>query len=93
MTAHASKGLEFDTVFVIGTEEGLFPHANAIGTGNPDDIEEERRLFYVAMTRAKKKLYLTFAKSKRNGSEMAYRPVSMSRFIDEIPENLKEYTI
>ena len=93
MTAHASKGLEFDTVFIVGTEEGLFPHANAIGTGNPGDIEEERRLFYVAMTRAKKKLYLTYAKTKRNGSEMAYRPVSSSRFIDEIPENLKEYTI
>lgn len=93
MTAHASKGLEFDTVFIVGAEEGLFPHANAIGTGNIFDIEEERRLFYVAMTRAEKRLYITNAKNKRNNNESVFRPVSASRFIDEIPENLKEYTV
>lgn len=93
MTAHASKGLEFDTVFIVGAEEGLFPHANAIGTGNIFDIEEERRLFYVAMTRAEKRLYITNAKNKRNNNESVFRPVSASRFIDEIPESLKEYTV
>ena len=92
MTAHASKGLEFNTVFIVGTEEGLFPHSNSIATGNKDDIEEERRLFYVAMTRAQKRLYLTRAKNKRTGSE-GYQPVTQSRFIDEIPDELKEYTL
>ena len=92
MTAHASKGLEFDTVFVVGAEEGLFPHANSISTHNVEDIEEERRLFYVAMTRAEKKLYITNAKAKRNGND-GYQPVAESRFITEIPEELKEYTL
>lgn len=91
MTAHASKGLEFDTVFVVGSEEGLFPHANAIATGKKDDIEEERRLFYVAMTRAEKKLYITNAETKKTGME-GYQPVLQSRFTNEIPDDLKEYT-
>jgi DNA helicase-2/ATP-dependent DNA helicase PcrA len=92
MTAHASKGLEFDTVFIVGPEEGLFPHSNAIMTGMNDDIEEERRLFYVAMTRAEKKLYITYAQNKKTGNE-GYQPISESRFINEIPEELKEYTM
>ncbi len=92
MTAHASKGLEFNSVFIVGSEEGLFPHSNAIQTGNPDDIEEERRLYYVAMTRAQKKLYITYAENKKTGSE-GYQPVTESRFIYEIPEALKEYTL
>ena len=74
MTAHASKGLEFNSVFIVGSEEGFFPHNNAILTGNPDDIEEERRLYYVAMTRAQKKLYITYAESKRLVSE-GYQPI------------------
>ena len=92
MTAHASKGLEFDTVFIVGSEEGLFPHSNAIQTGIVDDIEEERRLYYVAMTRAQKKLYITYAENKRTGNE-GLQPVSESRFIYEIPDELKEYTL
>ncbi len=91
MTAHASKGLEFNSVFIVGSEEGLFPHQNAIMTGNVDDIEEERRLYYVAMTRAQKKLYITYAENKRTSGE-GYQPVTESRFIYEIPETLKEYT-
>lgn len=91
MTAHASKGLEFNSVFIVGSEEGLFPHNNAIMTGNVDDIEEERRLYYVAMTRAQKKLYITYAQNKRTSGE-GYQPVTESRFIYEIPESLKEYT-
>lgn len=93
MTAHASKGLEFDTVFIVGCEEGLFPHANAMATGALEDIEEERRLFYVAMTRAKKKLYITFSKTKKSGGGFVYTPISESRFVSEIPNYLREYTI
>ena len=90
MTAHASKGLEFDTVFVVGAEEGVFPHANAIDASSTEAIEEERRLFYVAMTRAKDKLYITRASKKlagRDGGFIAARP---SRFLREIPDTLKE---
>ena len=89
MTAHASKGLEFDSVFIIGVEEGLFPHANAIETRTDEAIEEERRLFYVAMTRAKRHLYLSRSKSKRTGLA-GYEESKKSRFIDEIPEQYKE---
>ena len=82
MSAHACKGLEFDTVFVCGAEEKMFPHYNSLRTGKDSDIQEERRLFYVAMTRAKKKLYITGC-TTRNGET-----VKPSRFVDEIP---KEY--
>ena len=90
MTAHSSKGLEFDTVFIIGAEEGSFPHINAINSGLSEDIEEERRLFYVAMTRAKKQLYITHSDKKlsKDGMLSYSRP---SRFVKEIPENLKQY--
>ena len=64
MTVHAVKGLEFDYVFVVGMEEGIFPHFNAIYDGNRSAIEEERRLCYVAITRAKKDLYLLNAKRR-----------------------------
>ena len=85
LSAHACKGLEFDTVFVSGVEEGLFPHWNSLKTNNPTKgIEEERRLFYVAITRAKKKLYLTVCKRRKD------QDVKMSRFIDEIPKELLE---
>ena len=91
MTAHASKGLEFDTVFIVGAEEGLFPHANAFQDVSGRAIEEERRLFYVAMTRAKKKLYITGTcqlKQTRDGTK--YIPASPSRFLREIPRGLIE---
>ena len=82
MTMHAAKGLEFPTVFVIGCEEGIFPGVRVIG--EPDEMEEERRLCYVAMTRAKKKLYLTCARQRmlfgRTTSNLE------SRFLEEIPE-------
>lgn len=80
MTIHAVKGLEFDYVFVIGFEEGLFPHSNSFDS--PNELEEERRLCYVALTRARKKLYLINARSR-----VLYGKVSSnipSRFIDEI---------
>ena len=88
MTGHASKGLEFTTVFVIGCEEGLFPHANAIGLKRLESLEEERRLFYVAITRAKKKLYLTRSLTRKTDGHNT--SVAKSRFVDEIPKNLIE---
>lgn len=81
MTIHAAKGLEFPVVFVAGMEEGIFPHSN--GQVDPSRMEEERRLAYVAITRAKKTLYLTHAANRRTyGSVQAYPP---SRFLREIP--------
>jgi DNA helicase-2/ATP-dependent DNA helicase PcrA len=81
MTLHAAKGLEFPLVFLTGLEEGLFPHAMA--SQKPAGLEEERRLCYVGMTRAKTKLYLTYAETRYlRGHEMRQRP---SRFIKEIP--------
>ena len=89
MTAHSSKGLEFDTVFIIGAEEGIFPHGNALSEGK-EAIEEERRLFYVAMTRAKNKLYITNANQRRQGKDGALNIASPSRFLREIPSKFIE---
>jgi len=83
MTVHMSKGLEFAYVFVVGLEEGLFPQARG-GFMDPDDLEEERRLFYVAMTRAKKKLYLMAAQVRRVWGQEQMNPVA--RFISEVPK-------
>ncbi len=84
MTIHSAKGLEFPLVFIAGLEEGLFPHARA--AHDDEDLEEERRLFYVALTRAKRQLYLTQAERRRvYGEERLTDP---SRFLDEIPEAL-----
>ena len=81
MTIHSAKGLEFPVVFVAGMEEGIFPHASY--DGDPAAVEEERRLAYVAITRARKKLYLTHAVTRRTfGSVQANPP---SRFLNEIP--------
>lgn len=88
MTAHASKGLEFDTVFIIGAEEGSFPHANALDS--KEEVEEERRLFYVAMTRAKKQLYITRRNTRRSKQGDTYK-AKPSRFLKEIPVELTEY--
>ncbi|MCI5701263.1 MAG: UvrD-helicase domain-containing protein [Erysipelotrichaceae bacterium] len=86
MTIHAVKGLEFDYVFVVGLEEGLFPHQNSMFS--EDELEEERRLCYVAITRCKKKLYLSNARMRlMYGSEQVY---PISRFINEIDANLLE---
>src|SRR3989338_703222 len=86
MTMHAAKGLEFEAVFVVGLEEGLFPH---ILSFEPANIEEERRLCYVAMTRAKKRLYLTCASQRIIFGERASN--KPSRFLAEIPEHLLVY--
>ncbi len=82
MTIHAAKGLEFPCVYAVGLEENLFP--NAMSLYDREDLEEERRLFYVAITRAKQRLWVTYANSRyRFGSLVQNEP---SRFIDEIPE-------
>lgn len=86
MTIHASKGLEFKTVFLVGMEEGLFPHTNSLA--EQDGLEEERRLCYVAITRAKEKVFMTLARSRLYfGSIQSNIP---SRFLSEIPQNLIE---
>ncbi len=88
MTIHASKGLEFPVVFIAGAEEGLIPHARSVEE-NDGDVEEERRLFYVAITRARDKLLISSCKKRRKMQcEVECEP---SRFLDEIPENLIEY--
>lgn len=84
MTVHASKGLEFNTVFICGVEEGLFPHEQSTYENN--GLEEERRLMYVAVTRARQRLYLSHAQSRMLYGQT--RPCISSRFIDEIPEKL-----
>ncbi|KUM02212.1 UvrD-helicase domain-containing protein [Chromobacterium subtsugae] len=84
MTVHAAKGLEFDAVFVTGLEEGLFPHENSLQDGK--GLQEERRLMYVAVTRARKRLYLSSAQSRMLHGQSRY-PIP-SRFIDEIPAEL-----
>lgn len=86
MTLHAAKGLEFDTVFLVGMEEGLFPHSRTLM--NPDEMEEERRLAYVGITRARKKLYITYARRRLYFGMRSNNPVS--RFVSEMPENLIE---
>lgn len=89
MTVHASKGLEFKYVFVTGLEQDLFPHART-GTGTKEDKEEERRLFYVALTRAEKKLFLTYATLRTIfGMKQVNSP---SEFIYDIPAHLTEFT-
>ena len=86
MTMHSAKGLEFPVVFVVGMEEGIFPGMRSIG--EPEEMEEERRLCYVAMTRAKEKLYLTCAAQRMLfGRTSANRP---SRFVGEVPAELLE---
>ncbi len=85
MSMHAAKGLEFPIVFVVGMDEGLFPGKRSIDEGN---IEEERRLFYVAITRAREKLYLTSSEVRRAYGKPVY--YKNSRFLDEIRENIKE---
>ncbi|HVE52053.1 MAG TPA: UvrD-helicase domain-containing protein, partial [Ramlibacter sp.] len=82
MTVHSAKGLEFDCVFIAGLEEGLFPHENS--ASDADGLEEERRLMYVAITRARKRLYLSFSPTRMLHGQMRYH--IKSRFFDELPE-------
>ena len=84
MTVHAAKGLEFHTVFASGLEEGLFPHENSLNDAG--GVEEERRLMYVAVTRARRRLYLTFAQSRMLHGQTRYNVAS--RFLREIPVKL-----
>jgi len=84
MTLHAAKGLEFPVVFMTGLEEGLFPHSRAADAG--DELEEERRLCYVGMTRAMEKLYLTHSRRRRVYGSFQFNPPS--RFLAEIPRHL-----
>jgi len=86
MTLHSAKGLEFPIIFIPGVEESLIPHEKSLY--NQENLEEERRLFYVGMTRAKQELYLTYAEERFLNGE--YRHNEPSRFLDEIDENLKE---
>ena len=83
MTVHSSKGLEFDCVFITGMEEGLFPHENSMS--DHDGLEEERRLMYVAITRARKRLYLSHSQTRMLHGQTRYN--MRSRFFDELPES------
>jgi DNA helicase-2/ATP-dependent DNA helicase PcrA len=86
LTVHASKGLEFRVVFIVGLEEGLFPHERASRAAKVEDAEEERRLFYVALTRAKERIFLTHAQSRMI---FGSRNISMpSQFLFDIPKDL-----
>ncbi len=88
MTIHASKGLEFPVVFIIGCEDGIIPHARSVEEGD-GNIEEERRLFYVAITRAQQKLFLSCCHHRRKMQSVV--ECTPSPFLDEIPANLVEY--
>ncbi|QTD46719.1 UvrD-helicase domain-containing protein [Ottowia testudinis] len=83
MSVHASKGLEFDAVFITGLEEGLFPHENSLS--DHDGLEEERRLMYVAITRARRRLYLSHAQTRMLHGQTRYH--IKSRFLEELPED------
>jgi len=83
MTVHSAKGLEFDAVFITGLEEGLFPHENS--AQEEGGLEEERRLMYVAITRAKKRLYMSFSQTRMLHGQTRYN--MKSRFLDELPED------
>src|SRR4029450_1942576 len=87
MTVHSAKGLEFHTVFVTGLEEGLFPHENSLSEA--DGLEEERRLMYVAITRARRRLYLSLAQSRLLHGQTRYN--IPSRFVNELPSDLVQW--
>jgi DNA helicase-2/ATP-dependent DNA helicase PcrA len=86
MTLHSAKGLEVPAVFLVGLEDGIFPHLRSLG--EPRELEEERRLAYVGITRARERLYLTHAWSRTIYGSTQYNPPS--RFLDEIPQRLVE---
>ena len=87
MTLHTAKGLEFPTVFLTGMEEGIFPHSRTLGDRN--EVEEERRLAYVGLTRARERLYLSRSEYRSSWGSPTYNPAS--RFLTEIPEDLIEW--
>jgi DNA helicase-2/ATP-dependent DNA helicase PcrA len=90
MTIHASKGLEFDHVFLAGVEDGIIPHARSVAESK-ESIEEERRLFYVAITRARKKLFITYCQTRRTLNETV--ECVPSPFLEEIPKALMEHVV
>lgn len=90
MTVHAAKGLEFNNVFIIGLNDGLFPLSRAINSGDPNELEEERRLMYVAITRAKKRLFLSRPKMKLNFESGRTEYAVESRFLVELFGDLKK---
>ena len=85
MTLHTAKGLEFPVVFLTGLEDGVFPHLRSLG--DPQELEEERRLAYVGITRARERLYLSRAAVRSAWGAPQYNPPS--RFLDEIPDDLR----
>ncbi|MSO43382.1 MAG: DNA helicase PcrA [Candidatus Planktophila sp.] len=87
MTLHTAKGLEFPTVFLTGMEDGIFPHSRTLG--EKDEVEEERRLAYVGLTRARERLYISRAENRSTWGAPNYNPPS--RFLDEIPEDVIEW--
>ncbi len=89
MTAHAAKGLEFPIVFMIGMEEGLFPHNRSLLDTN--ELEEERRLCYVGITRAKEKLYLTFANRRLFFGTRTQNMIS--RFVADLPQHILDVNV
>lgn len=89
MTLHAAKGLEFKNVFLAGLEEGIFPHSRSLNTNS--EMEEERRLMYVGVTRAEERLWISYAKRRMMWGETRYYPPS--RFLEEIPDSLTEKNV
>lgn len=87
LTIHAAKGLEFDTVFLPGCESGILPHARSVEEGG-GDLEEERRLFYVALTRARRRLFISHCAARRKQGNAGRAPCVISPFVEEIPEAL-----
>jgi DNA helicase-2/ATP-dependent DNA helicase PcrA len=90
MTLHAAKGLEFDTVFLPGWEEGLFPHPRALEENGAAGLEEERRLAYVGLTRARRRAFVSFAANRRVYNQ--WTAAIPSRFVDELPKEVVEMT-
>ncbi|MBR7678947.1 ATP-binding domain-containing protein, partial [Streptomyces daliensis] len=87
MTLHTAKGLEFPVVFLTGMEDGVFPHMRALG--NTKELEEERRLAYVGITRARERLYLTRSTMRSAWGQPSYNP--QSRFLEEIPDSFLDW--
>ena len=93
ITVHAAKGLEFKVVFIVGLNDGLFPLARAITSPNANDLEEERRLMYVAITRAKERLYLTRARTRFSFEKKCLEYTAPSRFLNELTDMPKKVTM